>query len=84
MNKFIRLIFDLNYGTPISYIIKKNEIMSVEQLFKFEIENFMYRHFNNLLPSVFGHKHFKSNTRNTRNGSSFSKILSVKFNQTVF
>ena len=35
--------------------MKENEILSIEKLFKFETANFMYRHFNNLLPSVFGH-----------------------------
>ena len=35
--------------------MKENEILSIEKLFKFETANFMYGHFNNLLPSVFGH-----------------------------
>ena len=54
-NKFIRLIFNLNYRISVTYIMKENEIMSVEQLYKFEIASFMYQHFFNLLPSVFGH-----------------------------
>ena len=35
--------------------MKENKILSIEKLFKFETANFMYRLFNNLLPSVFGH-----------------------------
>ena len=35
--------------------MKENEILSIEKLFKFETANFMYQHFNNLLPSVFEH-----------------------------
>ena len=54
-NKFIRLIFNLNDRTSVSYIMKVKEIMSIEQLFKFEIANFMYQHFNNLIRSVLGH-----------------------------
>ena len=34
--------------------MKENEIMSVEQLFKFEIANFMYQSCNYFLLSVFG------------------------------
>ena len=53
--------------------MNENEIISIEKLFKFGAANFMYRHFNNLLPSVFGHSFhqsiLKSNTRKTRNGS---------------
>ena len=53
--------------------MKENEIMSIEKLFKYETANFMYRHFNNQLPSVSGHifdqSILKSNTRKTRNGS---------------
>ena len=55
VSKFIRLIFNLNYRTSATNVIKENEIMSIEKLFKFETANFMYRHFNNLLPSVFGY-----------------------------
>ena len=35
--------------------MKNNEIMLIEKLFKFETANFLYQHFNDLLPSVFGH-----------------------------
>ena len=49
VNKFIRLIFNLNYRTSVTYTMKENEILSIEKLFKFETANFMYRHFNNLL-----------------------------------
>ena len=53
--------------------MKENEILSIERLFKFETANFIYRHFNNLLPNVFGHilhqSILKSNTKQTRNGS---------------
>ena len=52
VNKFIRLIINLNYRS-VTYVMKENEIMSVEQLFKFETANFMYQHFNNLPLSVF-------------------------------
>ena len=73
VNKFIQLIFNLNYRTSVTCIMKENEIMPIEKLFKFETANFMYRHFNNLLPSVFGHifdqNILKNNTRKTRNGS---------------
>ena len=55
VNKFIRLIFNLNFRTSVTYTMKENEILSIEKLFKFETANFMYGHFNNLLPSVFGH-----------------------------
>ena len=52
VNKFIRLIFNFNYTKSVTYV-PKNKTMSIEQLFKFEIKNFMSRNFNNLLPSVF-------------------------------
>ena len=55
VNKFIRLIFNLNFRTSVTYTMKENEILSIEKLFKFATANFMYRHFNNLLPSVFAH-----------------------------
>ena len=64
--------------------------MSVEQLFKFETANFIYRHFNNLLPSVFGHTFgqtiLKSNkyhycTRKTRKFS--LNKLSVKYKRSL-
>ena len=71
VNKFIQLIFNLNYRASVIYVMKENEITSMEKLF--EIANFMSRHFNNLLPSVFGHifdqNILKSNTRKTKNGS---------------
>ena len=73
VNKFIRLIFNLNYRKSVTYTTNENEIISIEKLFKFEAANFMYRRFNNLLPSVFGHSFhqsiLKSNTRKTRNRS---------------
>ena len=47
--------------------MKENEMLSIEKLFKFETANSMYRNFNNLLPSVFGHifdhSILKNNTR---------------------
>ena len=45
VNKFIRLIFNLNYRTSVTYTMKENEILSIEKLFKFETADFMYRHF---------------------------------------
>ena len=45
----------LNYRSSVTYTIKQNEIMSVEQLYKFETANCMYQHFDNLLTRVFGH-----------------------------
>ena len=73
VNKFIRLIFNLNYRASVTYTMKENEILSIKKLFKFETANFMYRPFNNLLPSVFGHildqSILKNNTRKARNGS---------------
>ena len=71
VHKFYRLIFNLNYRASVTYIMKENEVMSIEKLFKFESASLMYRHFNNLLPSVFGHifdrNILKSNTRNSSN-----------------
>ena len=89
VNKFIRLIFNLNYRASVTCTMKENEIWSIEKLFKFVTANFMYRHFNNLLPSVFGpildQSIMKNNTRKTRNGSNvFSKILPIKSKQTIF
>ena len=55
VNEFIRLIFNFNHRTSVTYIMNENEIMSIEQLFKFETANSIYRHYNNLLPSVFEH-----------------------------
>ena len=55
--------------------MNENEILPVEQLSIFEIANFLYRYFNNFLPSVFEHNFdqniLKSNTgtRKTKNGS---------------
>ena len=40
--------------------MKKKEILSIEKLFKFATANFMYQHFNNLLPSVFEHILYQS------------------------
>ena len=75
VNKVVRSIFNLNYRTSVTYIIKENKILSIEKLFKFETANFMYRHFNNLLPSVFGHilnqSVLKNNTRKIRNVQMF-------------
>ena len=63
--------------------------MSIEKLFEFEIANFIYQHFNNLLPSVFGHifdqSILKSNTRNSRNGSNvFSKYCWLNLTKQSF
>ena len=73
LNKFIRLIFNLIYRTSVTCTMKENKILPIEKLFKFETANFMYRYFNNLLLSVFGHildqSILKSNTRKTRNDS---------------
>ena len=45
----------------------------IEKLFQFETAKYMYGHFNNLLPSVFGHifdqNDLESNTRKTWSGS---------------
>ena len=84
MNKLIRLIFNLNYRASVFYIMRDNEIMSVKKLFKFETANFMYLHFNNLLPIAFEHifdqSILKSNTRKTRNGSNiFPKYCGLNF-----
>ena len=89
VNKFIRLIFNLNYRTSITYTMKENEILSIEKLFKFETANFMYRHFNNLLPSVFGHtldqSILKNSTRKTRNGSNvFPKYCRLNLTKQSF
>ena len=43
VNKFIRLIFNLNYRASVTYIMKENYIMLIEKLFEFETANFMYR-----------------------------------------
>ena len=69
--------------------MKENEILSIEKLFKFETANFMYRHFNNLLPSVFGHildqSILKNNTRRTRNGSNvFAKYCRLNLTKQSF
>ena len=89
VNKFIRLIFNLNYRTSVNYTMKENEILSIEKLFKFETADFMYRHFNNLLPSVFGHildqNILKDNTRKTRNGSNvFPKYCRLNLTKQSF
>ena len=89
VNKFIRLIFNFNYKTSVTYTMKENEILSIEKLFKFEAANFMYRHFNNLLPSVFGHildqSNLKNNNRKTRNGSNvFPKYCRLNLTKQSF
>ena len=70
VNKFIRLIFNLNYRISVTYTMKENKILSIEKFFKFNTANFLYRHFNNLLPRIFGHildqSILKSNTTKSR------------------
>ena len=41
VKKLIRSIFNLNYRTSVTYILIENEIMSIEELVKFETANFM-------------------------------------------
>ena len=89
VNKFIRLIFNLNYRTSVTFTMKENEILSIEKLFKFGTADFMYRHFNNLLLSVFGHildqNILKNNTRKTRNASNvFPKYCRLNLTKQSF
>ena len=69
--------------------MKENETMSIEKLFKFETANFMYWHFNNLLPSVFGHIFdetiLKSHARKSRDGSNlFLKYCQINLTKQSF
>ena len=38
VKSFIQLVLNLNYRASVSYIMKDNEIMSVEKLFEFELQ----------------------------------------------
>ena len=81
VNKFIRLIFNLNYRTSVTYTMKENEMLSIEKLFKFETANFMYRHFGHILDQSI----LKNNTRKTRNGSNvFPKYCRLNLTKQSF
>ena len=85
----IDIQFELSYRTSVTYTMKENEILSIEKLFTSETANFMYQHFNNLLPSVFGpildQNILKNNTRKTRNGSNvFPKYCRLNLTKQSF
>ena len=52
-NKFIRMIYNLNYRAPVNDVMKSNEHRTIEQLANLEIACFMHKYENANLPSAF-------------------------------
>ena len=52
-NKFIRMIYNINYRAPVNDVMKSNKHLTIEQLANLEIACFMHKYENGNLPSAF-------------------------------
>ena len=52
-NKVIRLAFNAKKEDDITAVMKKHNIMTIEQTAQLEIVKFMHKCFNNMLPDAF-------------------------------
>ena len=70
-NKVIRLAFNAKKD-DITAVMKKHNIMTIEQTGQLAIVKFMHKYFNNMLPHAFNN-FFQHNYRNFNAGRSWSK-----------
>ena len=88
-NKAIRLAFNAKKQDGITAVMKKHNIMTIEQTSQLEIVKFMHKYFNNMLPDAFNN-FFQHNYRNCNTGRSrskakiFSKFCRIKLTQQLF
>ena len=52
-NKFIRLIYDLDYRASVKDIMQRNNLLCIEQLMHLETACFMFKYVNDLLSQAF-------------------------------
>jgi len=92
-NKFIRMIFNLDYKANVNKVMQINGLLTIEQLSQLETACFMFKYQKKTLPTIFNNfldnnlTRLSSNksglqTRN-RNSTYYSELLSNKCNQTV-
>ena len=88
-NKVIRLAFNAKKEDDITAVMKKHNIMIIEQTAQLEIVKFMHKYFNNMLPDAFNN-FFQHNYRNCNIGRSrskatiFPKFCRIKLTQQLF
>ena len=88
-NKVIRLAFNAKKGDDITAVMKKHNIITIQQTAQLEIVKFMYKYFNNMLPDAFNN-FFQHNHRNCNTGRSrlkakiFPKSCRIKLTQQSF
>ena len=71
-NKVIRLAFNARKEDDITTVMKKHNILTIEQTAELEIVISMHKYFNNMLPDAFNN-FFQYNYRNCNTGWSRSK-----------
>ena len=52
-NKFLKLTFDIYYKDDITPIMHENKFLSINNLYKFETAQIMFKHKNKQLPQAF-------------------------------
>ena len=71
-NKVIQLAFNAKKEDDITAVMKKHNILTIEQTAQLEIVKFMHKYFNNMLPYAFNN-FFQYNYRNCNADRSRSK-----------
>ena len=75
-NKVIRLAFNAQKEHDITAVMKKHNIMTIEQIAQLEIVKFMHNYFNSMLPDAFNN-FFQHNYQNCDTGMSRSKAKKI-------
>ena len=88
-NKVIQLAFNTKKKDDITAVMKKHNIMTIQQTAQLEIVKFMHQYFNNMLPDAFNnffqHNHRNCNTGRSRSKAKiFPKFCRIKLTQHSF
>ena len=78
-NKFIRMIYNINYRAPVNDVTKSNEHLTIDRLANLEIVSFMHKYDNdNLvnLPSAFCNFYYQNCTNIAKNTTSLRQTRS--------
>ena len=75
-NKFIRMIYSINYRAPVNDVMKSNEHLNIEQLPNLEIACFMHKYKNDNLPSEFCNFYDQNYTNIAKNTASLRQTRS--------
>ena len=83
VNKFIRLIFNLNYGNSVKTLMQQYSLLAIHQLEELETARFMYKYLHDDLPVTFrnldDNQLASSTSRQTRSQSNlFPRFCRIK------